>query len=129
MYDERDVIGFDEGLIGLPNLRRAALVRLPDYAPFCWLAALDNPAKRFLVVNPHEVFADYEAYIPAEIRSHLESNSAPLQMLSIVKISSDWMKTTINLRAPIFVNFATGRAAQAVLSATNYRLDAPLPQN
>ncbi len=127
-YDETDVIVFDEGLIGLPDVRRAVLVKLPDYQPFCWLAALDNPQTRFLVVNPHEVFPSYQSYIPAEIATLLRSNSQLPGVLAIVKISSDWTKTTINLRAPIFVNLETKRAAQAVLTGTNYRLDEKLPQ-
>ena len=127
-YDETDVIVFDEGLIGLPEVRRTVLVKLPDYQPFSWLIALDNPETRFLVVNPLEIFASYESYIPAEITTLLRSNSQPPGILAIVKISSDWTKTTINLRAPIFVNFETRRAAQAVLTGTNYRLDEKLPE-
>lgn len=127
-YEEKDVIVFDEGLIGLPDLRRAVLLNLPDYQPFCWLAALDNPETQFLVANPHEIFSSYQSYIPAEIASLIEPNSQQQpEILVIVKISSDWTKTTINLRAPIFVNLETKRAAQAVLSGTNYRLDEKLP--
>lgn len=127
-YDAPDVIAFDEGLIGLPTLRRAVLLRLTDFEPFCWLVALDNPDKRFLVINPTEIFSNYEPSAPSEVAPRLALNSQPPEVLAIVKISSDWTKTTVNLRAPIFINRATKNAAQAVLRNTNYRLDETLPQ-
>lgn len=127
-YNNSDVLSFDEGLIGLPEMRRAVLLQLPDFEPFCWLAALDNPDKRFLVVNPHQIFSNYQANVPGEIALHLEANASAPNVLAIVKLSSDWTKTTVNLRAPIFVNQTTKLAAQAVLSNTNYRLDESLPE-
>ena len=127
-YSEADVIRFDEGLIGLPNFNRAALVALPDYAPFCWLAALDDSNTRFLVVNPHEVFDRFEPPTPADVNSRLDLQKQDSLILSIVKISSDWNKTTINLRAPIFINPISKHGAQAILSETNYKLDESLPQ-
>lgn len=117
-YEEKDVIDLPEGLIGLPEMRRAALIPLEEFQPFCWLASLDDEKNRFLVVNPHEIFSDFQAFENAE-----------LETLAIVKISSDWEKTTVNLRAPIFLDSKTKRAAQIVLSESNYKLAESLPQN
>ena len=124
------VLHFDEGLIGLPALREAALVRLPDYEPFWWLASLSDPHTKFLVVEPQQIFPDYEPVLPDEIAARLDlrRGEKPL-ILSTVKISSDWTNTTINLRAPLFVNEATKHGAQAVLSGSDFRLDQPLPEN
>lgn len=116
-YEEEAVIQFSEGLIGFPELRRAVLIPLDEYAPFCWLASLDDERVRFIVVNPRQVFNDYDTGFEDE----------PLQPMAIVKISSDWRETTVNLRAPIFVNAETRRAAQIVLDRTSYRLAETLP--
>lgn len=118
-YDESQIINFSEGLIGFPELRRAVLIPLEEFAPFCWLASLDDEKIRFIVVNPQAIFADYETGLEIE-------DSQPV---AIVKISSDWKKTTVNLRAPIFVNAKTRRAAQVILEKTTYGLAEILPNN
>lgn len=125
-YQENEVINFAEGLIGLPQMRRAVLIPMAEYAPFCWLASLDDEKIRFVVVDPQEIYADYAPAVSAE-----PNNAAPaaLNALAIVKISSDWKKTTINLRAPIFINETTRKGAQCVLTESHYGLAETLPQN
>lgn len=118
IYDEAEVLNFAEGLIGLPEMRRAVLIPLDEYQPFCWLASLDDEKNRFLVVNPNEIYSDYE---PAA------SHESKLKTLTIVKISSDWTKTTVNLRAPIFINAETKSGFQSVLPETKYNLAETLP--
>lgn len=120
-YQESEVINFTEGLIGLPKMRRAVLIPMNDYQPFCWLASLDDEKNRFIVVNPHEIYSDYSPEIPSEL------SKTELQTLAIVKISSDWQKTTINLRAPILVNAETRKGGQFVLSESSYNLAETLP--
>jgi len=122
-YDESEVIDFAEGLIGLPEMRRAVVVPMDEFAPFCWLASVEDEKPRFVVVNPHEVFSGYE---PFNVSA---SDSVNVRTLVIVKISSDWQKTTINLRAPIFINAETNRGAQLVLTESKYLFAEALPQN
>lgn len=127
---DETVLHFEEGIVGFPAMRQAALVRLPDYEPFWWLASLTDPHTKFLVVDPREIFTDYEPALPAEIAARLDLQSAEKPLIfSTVKISSDWTNTTINLRAPLFVNAATKRGAQAILSGTNFRHDERLPES
>ncbi len=118
-YDEREIINFAEGLIGLPEMRRAVLIPMPECEPFCWLASIDDEKNRFIVVNPHEIFADYQP-LGAEKIEHART-------FAIVRIASDWTKTTVNLRAPMFINTETKCGAQAVLTESNYQLAETLP--
>ena len=121
-YREDEIISFNEGLIGLPDLRRAVLIPLSGCEPFCWLASPDDERFRFIVVNPNEIFADYN---PANF---VVLNELETKVLAIVKVSSDWQKTTINLRAPILINTESNRAVQMVLSESPYGLAEALPQ-
>lgn len=121
-YNEAEVVSFGEGLIGLPEMRRAALIPLADYEPFFWLASLDDEKNRFIVVEPQRIFSDYQPEIPNQPIS-------PATILTIVKISSEWEKTTVNLRAPIFIDDETKRGAQFVLTDSNYELAEAIPQN
>ncbi len=123
VYDEAQVLCFAEGLIGLPEMRRAVLIPFAECEPFCWLASLDDEKNRFIVVNPRTIFADYQPAAPDAV------TGAEVETLAIVKISSDWTKTTVNLRAPIFVNAATKSGVQSVLSDTNFHLAESLPTN
>ncbi len=120
-YDESEIITFAEGLIGLPQMRRAVLIEMDEFEPFCWLASVDKDNTRFIVVNPHELFAGYEPLL-----FHTPSN--PLT-LTIVKISSDWTRTTVNLRAPIVIDAKTKMGAQHILTGSDYQFAESLPQN
>lgn len=118
-YDESEIVSFGEGLIGLPEMRRAALIPLADYEPFFWLVSLDDEKNRFIVVEPQRIFGDYQPEIP----------NPTTTILTIVKISSEWEKTTVNLRAPIFIDEETKRGKQFVLTDSNYELAEAIPQN
>jgi flagellar assembly factor FliW len=122
-YRDDEIINFNEGLVGLPEMRRAVLIPLAEYEPFCWLASMDDEKTRFIVVDPFEIFADYN---PGDFAVLNESET---KTLVIVKISSDWRKTTVNLRAPIFINLESNRGVQLVLTESPYRLTETLPQN
>lgn len=125
-YNESEIINFAEGLIGMPKLRRAALIPLDEFQPFCWLASIDDEESRFIVVNPNAVFGEYQPQMPEEFVSQIDEETK-LETLTIVKISSDWKKTTVNLRAPIFVNRKTKRGVQYILTESNYTLAESLP--
>lgn len=118
-YDEREIISFAEGLIGLPEMRRAVLIPMAECEPFCWLASVDDEKNRFVVVNPQEIFADYEPFGAGKIEY--------AQTFAIVRVASDWKKTTVNLRAPMFIDTETRRGAQTVLTESNYQLAETLP--
>lgn len=122
-YCDDEIINFTEGLVGLPEMRRAVLIPLPEFAPFCWLASMEDEKTRFIVVNPYDIFADYN---PSEF---VILNETETKTLVTVKISSDWRKTTVNLRAPIFINTESNRGVQLVLSESPYRLSENIPQN
>ncbi len=119
-YNDHQVVNFNEGLVGFPEMHRAVLIPLAEYVPFCWLASLDNENVRFIVVNPKQVFDSYQPKMES-------ADEAETQTLALVKISSDWRKTTVNLKAPIFINSKTRSAAQVILNDSTYQLAESLP--
>jgi flagellar assembly factor FliW len=119
-YSADDVLTFPEGLIGLPQMRSAALVPLADCEPFAWLASLDDETTRFIVMPPGTVFATYS---PAQYLHNQPTDDA----LVIVRVSSDWRRTTVNLRAPILIDSTRRAAVQVVLADSPYGLAEPLP--
>ena len=121
-YCDEEIIHFNEGLVGLPEMRRAVLIPIAEFEPFCWLASMEDEKTRFIVVNPDEIFSDYD---PSEF---VILNENETKTLVIVKINSDWQKTTVNLRAPILINSLSNRGVQLVLTDSPYRLSENLPQ-
>lgn len=121
MYHPQDVIEFAEGLIGLPEMRRAVLIEMDEFEPFMWLASLENEKDRFIVVDPFKVYDGYKPFVG-------DASSAKRDTLAIVKISSDWKQTTINLRAPIIIDAATRSGEQLILTESAYQLAERLPQ-
>jgi flagellar assembly factor FliW len=121
-YEESDIITFSEGLIGLPDIRRAVVISMTEFEPFCWLAPLESEETRFVVVDPKQVF---EGYHPEQ---YIRTQAREVQTYTIVTIASDWTKTTINLRAPILVDKKTHRGSQQILSESPYHFAEALPQ-
>ena len=121
-YDDSEIINFSEGLIGLPEMRRAVLIAMSEFEPFCWLASLENENTRFIVVDPLAIFTSYDVSVPGA------PGEPKQQTLAIVKVSSDWQKTTINLRAPIVIDAQKKTGSQLILSDSNYQFAETLPQ-
>jgi flagellar assembly factor FliW len=126
--DESTIVNFNEGLIGLPDFRQAALVKLPNHEPFFWLASMTDPNVRFLVVEAIEFFPDFAPPVSPAVQAQIELDieHKPL-VFATIKLAADWKETTINLRAPIFLNLRKMCGVQAVLTETGFRLDEKLP--
>jgi flagellar assembly factor FliW len=116
-----DVIEFEEGLIGLPRLRRMVLARQEGLEPLLWLVSRDDPEAAFLVIDPREVFGDYDPPPPRGWEGER------CLVLSTVRVAADWRATTINLRAPVFVSPSRMRGLQCLLGDARYQHDEPLP--
>src|SRR5258708_3393169 len=102
-YDEKDIITFSEGLIGLPHLRRMVMVRQDAIEPFLWLVSLDDHNVAFVVTDAPAMFSGYVPSLPpdSEFRNRLGAAEKPI-ILAIVLISPEWQQFTANLRATRF---------------------------
>lgn len=121
-YGPAEVIDFAEGIIGLPEFRSAVLLSIEEYGPFHWLAFTESSMPRFVVVNPDQLFPDYDP------SAELGTSDRAIETWVIVKISSDWQKTTFNLRAPILIDRENRSGAQRVLTDSRYQFSEALPE-
>lgn len=126
-YHDSTVIEFVEGLIGLPRLKKAVLVEDPGFQPFLWLAGVDDQDSRFIVVEPGLIFPEYKPVDHFEDPDGESLLDPDTVVLAVVNVSSEWTKTTVNLRAPILLNPHTKIAAQVILSNSEYKLAETLP--
>ena len=58
-YEEKDILKFDEGLIGMPQLRRMVLIHYSEIAPLMLLCSLDQADVMFLVLETKAHIPDY----------------------------------------------------------------------
>jgi flagellar assembly factor FliW len=127
-YDETNLINLEEGLIGIPQLRKMVLINQTDIEPFLWFASVDFKDIAFLVIEPSNVLPNYRPEITTDVRNQigLNDDEQPV-VLAISRIDGNWTDSTMNLRAPIFLNSRTMRGVQAILNDTSYSFDHPLP--
>jgi flagellar assembly factor FliW len=122
--EERDVIEFPFGLIGLGGLHYTLLDRNPGTG-FLWLHAIDEPALALPVVSPHQFFADFGLEIAPEDRERTGLQDATgAQMYVTVRATPNPMDITANLRAPLLIR--DGRGYQVLNLDEDASLQAPL---
>jgi flagellar assembly factor FliW len=126
-YDEKDIITFAEGLIGLPHLRRMVIVRQTSIEPFLWLVSLDDDGVAFVVTDAPAMYSGYQPSLPADsdFPSKLGPEEKPI-ILAIVLIAPEWQRSTANLRAPLFISASSMTGIQMVLLDNSYNVGEPL---
>jgi flagellar assembly factor FliW len=127
-YDEKDIITFNEGLIGLPHLQRMVMVSQPAIKPFLWLASLDEAGVALVIADAPGIFPGYAPAVPADcsFSEDLAADEHPMAF-AIVLIAAEWEKATANLRAPIFISARTKCGAQVILPDHTYSVGQPFP--
>ncbi|MDE3077988.1 MAG: flagellar assembly protein FliW [Chloroflexota bacterium] len=122
--DCRQIITFDDGLIGLPQLRVFALIEDEQSLPIRLLQCVSVPEFVFVVINPFTVYPKYDIEISDEDAAQLGVRSAAdVLVLSIVTIPEDLRFVTANLLSPLVLNMRTKRAKQILLSDTDYPIN------
>jgi flagellar assembly factor FliW len=117
-----------EPLPGFPDHRDYALVAADGSGLVFWLQALDPEGPRFLAVPAGPYFPEYAPVLPGTVPVELglEEQATPMLYCLVTVPGGDIEKATANLRAPLAVNPAAGRARQVVLSDGTHPIRRPL---
>lgn len=123
------VITFPEGIPGFEEVKRYIL-NMEEDALQAWLEAVGNPEIRFFVIHPQLLFQDYLLKVElssAEMESLDLNSEDAVDVWSIVTIHTEELsKSTINLRAPIIINFKTKKGIQLILNDDKYSSQQPM---
>ena len=120
---DEDVIRFPEGILGFPDSRNFALIRVEENPYLMALQDIDNEHLSFLVIRPWDFFEDYEADIndgdlkQIGITGETMGNFTLYTIITIGKTMSD---STANLVAPIVINHENKTGRQFVLDPSTY---------
>jgi len=127
--DQEKVIDFGDGIPGLEQYRKYALLQFEDSYPIVWLQSMEDTGICLPVLDTFKVLPDYVFDIDDTDVKALELNTPDeLHVVSVVVIPEDIQGMTVNLAAPIIINTKTGNAKQIVLSGSEYNVRAPVFQ-
>lgn len=117
----QDLLSFPDGLPGFLDEKKFAFLPQGQDNPFALLQSAISPDLAFVIVEPFTFFSDYSFQLSDDFVQELKlSKENPPQIFNIVTIKENLENATINLLAPIIVNWQTKTAQQIILEKTEY---------
>jgi flagellar assembly factor FliW len=121
--EEKDTITFKQGIPGFEGLTQYTIIQPDEGIPFLYLQSLDLGELSFLVTNPFLSFKNYDFELPEFVQEELQiEQPEDVQVWSIVTVNEDFSNVTVNLLAPIIVNYKSRLAKQIILHDTEYKV-------
>ncbi len=119
---DEQILNFQNGIPGFPNLRKFALIAQDNDQPIHWLVSLEDRFVALPVVNPWLVCVDYSLNLSqTDVQELGIENQADLSIWAVLTIPKDNPgETTINLLAPIVINLKNRKAKQIIQEESNY---------
>jgi flagellar assembly factor FliW len=118
---EEAVVTLAEGMLGFPARRRFCLFPYGPGSALCWMQSIEDQGLAFLVVEPHQLFPDYEVELSDAHAAALElERPEDAALLALLTISHDARAVTANLAGPIVINLRSRKARQVVLDDERY---------
>ena len=120
-FEETDIIRFDQGIIGFPELFNFIILTPESDTPFKWMQSLDNLDITFVIINPQLIDRNYKIKINRNNIKSLKAESIDnIELYSIITIPENPKDMTVNLLGPIILNKENRTAKQIVLEKTSY---------
>jgi len=119
-FADNDVLEFSDGLPGFFELHRFALLRQDD-SPICYLQAVDNENVSFALVDLTGIIEGYDPLIDSSLIESLGAyNPEHLDVLNIAVIPENVKHMTVNLKAPIIINWNEKKGKQVICTNEEY---------
>ena len=120
------VLDLLDHLPGFPGYRDYVLVPADGLGRLYWLQSVAPGGPRFLAVRAVSYFPDYAPALPPAVGIEL-GTPGEVQLYCLVSMpDGNAAAATANLRAPVVVNQATGRARQVVLTDGAHPIRRPM---
>jgi flagellar assembly factor FliW len=121
---EDTIISFPSGLIGFPRAKQ--FVMLEHKAPFSWLHSVEDPNLAFVVIDGYEFAEKIDLKPPYEDESCQFGRDDEFAILLVVTVRPDPKMTTVNIKAPLFVNVQNKKGVQTIIDDPAYSTRVPL---
>lgn len=124
------VLAFDNGIIGLENLKKFTLIydsEKEDAGRIIWLQSLEEAEYALPMINPRNVMKDYNPVVDDELLAPLgEFADEDLLIFVTIRVPEDITNMTANLKAPIIINASNKKACQIVVQNDDYLVKQPV---
>lgn len=116
------IIYFQEGIPGFEEVKQFIIILNEDHEnPFHYLQSVNNPELSFIIINPFEVFHDYDISLPETAKNKLKiRDQKQIAIYTIVVVPENMEKMTTNLSGPIFINMEEKLGKQVILDDKRY---------
>ncbi len=105
-YTQEHVINFSSGIFGFEQLKKYLFIKI-DGELFYWLNSIESPEIAFPLIGIRIIDDKYQ----------VEKDHEPF---GIVTMNQDVLKTTVNLKAPVYINQTTKTGFQKILDTEKY---------
>ena len=129
VISEEKIIHFPKGILGYEDEKEFVVLPYHESLPFHILQSVKTPAIALFTMDPWSVEANYEFDLNEAAKHELEvkDSTTDILVLGVVTIPEDFLKSRINLLAPIVINLSeNSRGIQLVLENSPYQLRHPL---
>lgn len=124
---EREIIDFSQGLPGFIDKHRFVLIHIAKDSPFIIMQSIEEAKLAFITIAPWDIKGDYEFDISKEIEELLQVDSAEdILVLVICTVRGRPEEMTVNLAAPVIINFKKNLGKQVVLDSNQYSIKHPV---
>jgi len=128
--NEKDIIKFEEGILGFEKLKQFFIVDPGDQTLILWLQSVEKPEMALPIIEPKIFKPDYIVkLVPLEMASLKLETLNEASVYSILTIPSEPTEMTANLKAPIIINNNTNKARQIVLQDNKLDLKLKMYKN
>lgn len=126
--DETDILDFNDGLPGFPEIRKFTILPIEKDSPFILLQSIEDVEIGFILAFPFAFKNDYAFEISEEDKSDLQvEKEEHVATYAIVTMNESIQTSTLNLLAPIIINTEKKCGKQIILQENNkYSLRHPI---
>ena len=120
------IVQFVEPMPGFDDEESYSLSAIDDQGVLLSMRSTRDPALRFVLTSPDLFFDDYSPELGPIVVEALGADEDDVRTLLILTIGAGLADATANMRAPIVLSTATGRAMQVVLDDESLPMRRPL---
>ncbi len=125
MEKSREIV-FTKPVLGFEEQRIFSFQEYKPGSPFMWMTAAEDASLKFIVINVFDFFPGYDLKLSNDDRELLGYDGNNALIFGLVSIPEKPEDMTVNLVAPVVVNYKKMAGGQFVNLKDGYSLKEPL---
>lgn len=117
------IITFPDGLIGLPDLKKFAILEHDGDAPLHWLLSLDEPEIAFIIIDPTVFLGEYKVELSKlDVEKLQLEDDTETAIFTLVVIPDNPEEMTANTKGPLVINVPAMLGRQVIQDNPAYHI-------